>query len=243
MKIFGVTDKGKKRIINEDSFLIHLGDEEKYAFAVVCDGMGGANGGEVASALAVEVIKSQFDTIESYPKRSQWGKMLRKMVAEANNQIFLKSCDDNSLYGMGTTMVGFFCNGSKVTIANVGDSRAYLISEEDIKQLTKDHSLVNELIEKGELSVAQAYKHPNKNVITRALGVENNVQSDLYDVNVSKGQYILLCGDGLTEEVSEPEIHFEVVNSNSVEEACNALISLANSRGGHDNITVVICEF
>ncbi len=243
MKVFGVTDKGKKRIINEDSLFIHLGDGEKFAFAVVCDGMGGANGGEVASAIAVDTVKSQLDVIDSYPRRSQWGKLLRKMVTDANQQIYIKSCEDNSLSGMGTTMVGLFCNDSKVTVANVGDSRAYLISEEEIKQITKDHSLVNELVEKGELSAAQASKHPNKNVITRALGVESNVQSDIYDINVSKGQYILLCSDGLTEEVSEPEIHFEVVNSNSVEEACNALISLANSRGGHDNISVVICEF
>lgn len=243
MNIYGITDKGKIRIINEDNLFVHIDEDKKFAFAAVCDGMGGANGGEVASELAIETVEENINCITSYPRRSQWGKLLRRIVNDSNKKIYEKSREDISLFGMGTTFVAFFCSTSKATIANIGDSRAYLISEDEIKQITKDHSLVNELVKKGELSANEASKHPNKNVITRALGVDSKVQCDIFDINVCKGQYILLCSDGLTEEVSEPEIHFEVMNHNSAEESCNSLIELANSRGGHDNISVVICAF
>lgn len=243
MRVFGLSDKGKKRILNEDSFFVHSYSDKKVAFGAVCDGMGGANAGEVASGTAIDIIREKIDALGVPPKKIQWTKIIRDIVAAANNAIFEKSSEDISLLGMGTTFIGFICSENKAVIANVGDSRAYLISEDEIKQISKDHSLVNELVEKGEISAEQANNHPNKNVITRALGVDSTVECDVFEVSVSKGQHILLCSDGLTEDVSEPEIHFEINNGNSVEEKCKSLIDIANSRGGHDNITVVIVEF
>ena len=243
MRIYGLTDKGKKRIINEDSFFVHILDDKKAAFGAVCDGMGGANGGEVASRIAIDLIQEKIQLLDNYSRKSQWNKLILDFVESSNRAIFEKSIEDTSLLGMGTTFVGAFCGENKAIIANVGDSRAYLIDSDSIKQISKDHSLVNELVEKGELSRVQATNHPNKNVITRALGVDKTVKCDVFDIKVAKGQYLLLCSDGLTEEVSEPEIHFQVMTCNTGEEKCRSLIDIANSRGGHDNITVVIVEF
>lgn len=245
MKYFGLSNKGILRKSNQDRYTIIADKNTDMLLAAVCDGMGGANGGEIASSIAISTIESCFADYcnKNTKQHAKLGTFLSETASNANKCIFQTALRNPTLDGMGTTFVGMVANGNKVTIANIGDSRAYLICEDEIKQLTQDHSLVREMIQHGHISLAEAMVHPSKNVITRALGVDSRVECDTYTVDVNKGQYILLCSDGLTEEVSEPEIHFEVCNSDSVENACKSLIDIANARGGHDNITVVICAF
>ena len=244
MTFYGQTDKGSFRKINEDSFYAACLDGE-LALAVVCDGMGGAKGGEIASGIAVSVFKEKAETLKKkdVKTRKLCGAFLSDVIFEANKIIFEKSLKDPSLFGMGTTFVGAVCFGGRVTVANVGDSRAYLIDEDSVVQITKDHSLVGEMIENGDISEREATFHPNKNVITRALGVDTKIECDLFDLTVKKGQTLLLCSDGLSNEVSELEMHFEISNEDSPEKACKSLINVANSHGGHDNITVIIGAF
>ncbi len=244
MKYFGITDIGNVRKSNQDRYTVLSSAETGMLLAAVCDGMGGANGGETASSLAIDTIESVFaDFCENNPKINKYGTFLTETASKANKAIFNAAAQDRSLEGMGTTFVGLLANNNKVTLVNVGDSRAYLVTADDIRQITVDHSLINEMVQQGRLSHKEAVTHPGKNVITRALGVDNTVQCDTYSVEVKAGEYILLCSDGLTEEVTDPEIHFEVCNSDSVEESCQSLIDIAKARGGHDNITVVICAF
>ena len=242
MKYFGLTDKGKVRKSNEDRYLITSSKDESTLLAVVCDGMGGASGGETASSIATSTAESAFlDFCDKNGKN--YGTFLTDAVSKANRSIFNIAEQNPTLDGMGTTFVGFVAKDNDLTIANVGDSRAYHICEDGIRQLTCDHSLVNELIQQGKLSPHDTLSHSVKNVITRALGVESDVKCDTYTVSVKSGEYILLCSDGLTDSVTEPEIHFEVCNSDSIEIACRSLADIANARGGNDNITVVICAF
>ncbi|MBQ2865502.1 MAG: Stp1/IreP family PP2C-type Ser/Thr phosphatase [Clostridia bacterium] len=244
MNYYGFTDKGKIRKSNQDRFLITCSKDGSLLLAAVCDGMGGASGGETASSIAVNTVESAFsDFCEKGEKVKNCGTFLTDAVSKANRSIYNVAVQTPSLEGMGTTFVGFIACKNKITIANVGDSRAYHISEDGITQLTTDHSLINEMIQQGSITPLEAVSHPVKNVITRALGVEPSVKCDTYTAEIKSGEYILLCSDGLTEAVSEPEIHFEVCTNDSVEAACKSLADIANSRGGHDNITIVICAF
>lgn len=244
MNYFGITDKGNIRKSNQDRYTVLTCGKTGILLAAVCDGMGGANGGETASSIAVSTIEAVFsDFCEDNPKYNKYGTFLTETASKANKAIYNTAAQDRSLEGMGTTFVGLIACNNKVVLANVGDSRAYLITEDDMRQLTVDHSLINEIIQQGMLSQKEAMSLPGKNVITRALGVDPAVQCDTYTLEVKKGDYILLCSDGLTDEVTEPEIHFEVCNNDSVEKSCQSLVEIAKSRGGHDNITVVICAF
>lgn len=245
MIFYGLSDKGMVRESNQDAFLIDCQEEKGLAFVAVCDGMGGVTGGEIASAIAVDAFKDNIGSLETGSLKSKNRReiLLKNTVKKANEQIFEEALNNPKIFGMGTTFVAAVCHGSSVTIANVGDSRAYLIDEDKITQITKDHSLVNEMLENGEISKREATLHPNKNVITRALGVDTKVECDIFNITVKKGQYILFCSDGLTNEVSDLEIHFEICNENTVEGACRSLTEIAKAHGGHDNITVVIGAF
>jgi protein phosphatase len=144
---------------------------------------------------------------------------------------------------MGTTLVCLLIDGDSACVGNVGDSRAYLIDESGIRQITADHSLVSEMVARGELSAVEAQRHPSRNVITRALGVDSSVVCDIFPLSPQPGQFVLLCSDGLTGEVSEPEIYYEVFGTQRPEFACQSLVDIANARGGRDNITVVLVQF
>ena len=244
MTFYGLSDKGMTRKTNQDDFLICSKKHNKKVYIALCDGMGGVTGGEIASAIAIKTFEKRVEAAgDKTLKHSQCSAFLYDIVNEANENIYGSALNDPALLGMGTTFVAAVCDENKITVANVGDSRAYLIDSEGIRQITKDHSLVNELLEHGEISRREANIHPKKNVITRALGVEKKVECDIFDMNVKSGQYLLICSDGLTNEVSDPELHFEVCNADSIESACNSLVSIANTRGGHDNITVIIGAF
>ena len=244
MKAFGITDVGQSRTINQDIYKIHIVPEHKQGVFMVCDGMGGANGGEVASKIAAETAL-EYIVSQLKPKMpaEYMSDILKRAAAKANADIMLKASKNAELTGMGTTFVCAIVDNDTVVIGNVGDSRAYSVIKDKIKQVSMDHSLVNDLIKSGELQPEDALLHPKRNVITRALGAEANTVCDIFIIMAEENSHLLLCSDGLTNEVSDPELCYEILNSNSPAESCKNLLAIANKRGGHDNITVVVVSF
>ena len=238
MKIFSKTDKGKVRNTNQDSFFAgELTSGE--VFGIVCDGMGGANAGNVASETAIKIISE-------YIKHSyrigmddfEAEKMLKNAIDSANFEIHELASSDEELNGMGTTAVIALAQNKRAIIANVGDSRIYLLGDE-ISQLTRDHSVVQSLIESGKISPEDAKAHPRKNVITRAIGAESDVVTDTSVVELGDAKALLLCTDGLSSYVSGEQI-LEVFKKNEPKDVPEKLVELANKAGGGDNITVVL---
>lgn len=243
MNLWAATDKGMVRTNNQDSYLLDRLQKANQALMVVCDGMGGARAGNIASRLAVEAFsKSVRGSVKGLMSREYVKNMVVKASISANSEVYNKSRIQPECTGMGTTLVAAFINGDTATIANVGDSRCYHICEDGIKQITKDHSLVAHLVEAGKLTETEALNHPNKNLITRALGAEQNVDADVFQLQLKRGDCILLCTDGLTNCISEQEILYEVLYSDGKEGACEKLVQMANERGGLDNITVALAE-
>ena len=238
MRIFAKTDKGKVRSVNQDAFAANVLSGGA-AFAVVCDGMGGASAGDIASKTAVEII-SQYVLASYNPSMTSDDiiKLLSNAIASANIEVYTLSKKDEQLNGMGTTAVAAIVREQQAVICNVGDSRAYLIADE-LKQLTRDHSVVQSLVESGKLSPEQAQIHPEKNVITRALGVEENVLTDSYCVELGENDKILLCTDGLSNYANENSI-LRIVKDNALDKITDLLIKEANNGGGRDNITAAI---
>ncbi len=235
--LFGSSNVGLVRNENQDSYVIDT-LENGICFAVVCDGMGGANGGKIASLTAVNSFSSIVSCICPDMSRESISTLLDNAIEKANIDVFNKSNTDKELRGMGTTLVAAVVIQNKVYILNVGDSRCYILKNDKIRRITRDHSAVQELVDHGMLTETQARNHPNKNIITRALGVERNVEYDLFIEEVDDGDFILLCTDGVTNYVDDLEIPFEIIKN--PETVPQRLIDLANSRGGADNSTVVI---
>ncbi len=240
MKIYSETDVGLMRSSNQDAFF--AGELENGAlFGIVCDGMGGAKAGNVASETAVKSISDYI--LRSYRigmNDYEIEKMLQNALYNANLEIYELAAKNEEYNGMGTTAVIALVQDKKAVIANVGDSRIYLI-DDDITQLTRDHSVVQSLIESGKLSPEEAKLHPRKNVITRALGAENNVIADTSSIDLIDGNVLLLCTDGLSSYVDKEDI-FKVFKEKTAKEITKELVQLANSAGGKDNITVVTLE-
>lgn len=239
MKIYSKTDIGKKRSANQDAFV--AGEFENGAvFAVVCDGMGGANAGKLASELAAAIISDYI--VNSYSPKMNGNSienMLRAAVQSANTEIFQKAESSSEYQGMGTTAVAVLVCDNLAHIVHVGDSRVYLASSDSIEQLTIDHSMVQTMIDKGEISEDEARSHPKKNIITRAVGAESTVFCD-YDIAIKpENNVLLLCTDGLTNFVSENDI-LGIIRSSPHEECAGSLVDAANNAGGGDNITVVL---
>lgn len=237
MRIFSKTDCGKVRKINQDAFFATVLPDGA-ALAVVCDGMGGANAGDLASKTAVEVI-SQY-IINAYSTSMDTNALLnliKNSIISANIDVYDISLKNSDLSGMGTTAVVAVVREKQVIICNVGDSRAYLLSDK-LKQITRDHSVVQTLLESGKLTEEEARVHPDKNVITRALGVEENIIPDDYCIPLQKGEYILLCTDGLSNYVDSETI-YDIVKNNDINKVTQLLVDKANSAGGRDNVTVV----
>ncbi|MBO4468225.1 MAG: Stp1/IreP family PP2C-type Ser/Thr phosphatase [Clostridia bacterium] len=237
MLIFSKSDRGLKRDENQDSvYTGFLSDNS--AFAVVCDGMGGVGGGSLASSVAVEEIVSYIN--KSYTRRMSRDSVLSLMknaLTSANMRIYEKAKEDPEFDGMGTTAVILIVRNSFALICHVGDSRAYLISDK-ISQITRDHSVVQTLLENGKLTPDEAKSHPRKNIITRALGVEKEVLPDLTELHIEIGNTVLLCSDGLTNYVDESSI-IKTFEDNDISEVAEKLVDIANANGGGDNITVV----
>lgn len=248
LNAFGLTDVGRKRKHNEDAYLL---DAERGLF-VVADGMGGHAAGEVASRLTVESIQefisgTEDDHDNTWPfgynnRYSVDGNRLSTAVERANEKVMRAVVNRPELKGMGTTVVAALFDEKRATLVHVGDSRAYLMREFELRRLTDDHSWVQEQVNAGILSEDEARSHPLKNVVTRALGGGTHVAVDLIEIPVGGGDRFLLCSDGLTGMVSDEEITSALSSQRSLEEIVRGLIDLANERGGVDNITAIVVE-
>lgn len=237
MRIIGDTHIGMVRKENQDAFIVDQFDVES-CIGFVCDGMGGAKGGRNASMIAVDTVRECWD----FNIAAKNGKdELLKVAYESNRRVHEEAQNNEACRGMGTTMVAAYAHKGAVDLINVGDSRAYHITNGNITQITKDHSAVQELVDSGHLTERQAKIHPNKNIITRAIGIETEVDVDYYRINPRQGDIIILCSDGLSNFVDENEIQFEV-SGGVFEDLAKRLIDLANARGGADNITAVAIE-
>ncbi len=241
MKIVGKTDIGMVRDTNQDAFKI-LALGQGAGLALVCDGMGGASGGDTASALAKQTIAEVVQRRYQDAMGAESVKiMVREAVMEANRKIYEAAQETPELQGMGTTVVMVLLYQNHAYVAHVGDSRLYIFREGMLEQLTKDHSFIQDLLDRGEISADEAKTHPGKNVITRAVGVQWDVEMDLHVMELHSGDRLLLCTDGLSNGCSDERIA-GVLSDHSAEESVEELIRLANQSGGHDNITVVIVE-
>jgi PPM family protein phosphatase len=224
----GQTDVGRQRSVNEDSLVIAP------PFFAVADGMGGAKAGEVASAMAAETFEGESDSGE--PAEAQLTRILR----EANRRIYELAVSDDSHRGMGTTVTAAKVTGNQVSLGHVGDSRAYRLRDGELEQLTRDHSLVAELERSGQITPEAAEHHPQRSIITRALGPEPDVQVDTYTLAGRDGDLFLICSDGLTSMISDDELASILRSSDTLEEVADSLVRAANQSGGKDNITVVL---
>ena len=242
MQYWGITDPGCARTQNQDAYQIEMLDKNTL-LCVVCDGMGGAKSGNVASTLAVDVFTQEI-------KRS-WipdmnpeliDQMLESAVKLANFTVYDQAQQFEDFAGMGTTLVAALIQRQQVTIVNVGDSRAYCVTQEGVEQLTTDHSLVQMMIQRGELSQEMAKNYPGKNLITRAIGTETVVSCDIFHRRVTGGESFLLCTDGLSNIVDEQEILFETIHGNGKESTCQRLMAIAKNRGAPDNVTCVMVQ-
>lgn len=236
MQVWGVTDRGAVRQQNQDSYAARVLEDGR-AIALVCDGMGGARAGNVASTMAVKLFMDEFlvpgqkDSVEE---------QMGHAASVANQAVFQRSATDPECAGMGTTMVAVLAGAEEAVILNEGDSRCYHINDEGIVLVTRDHSLVEDLVERGELTREQARTHPHRNLITRALGAEPVLMADCFRQPLSPGDCLLLCSDGLSNVVNEQEMLYEVVHGGAPEQCCQRLLNIALSRGAPDNVTVVL---
>lgn len=238
LRIIGKTDVGKVRKTNQDDFAYGFLPDGA-AWAVVCDGMGGANGGSVASSMAVRIISEEIKgQYTGQAESASVRQLLLPALANANAQVYARAGEDVSLYGMGTTVVACVATADSLFVAHAGDSRAYLVGEEQATQLTRDHSVVQEMVESGKITVEEARSHPNKNIITRALGVEPALEVDFAEHAFPRGACVLICSDGLSNLV-ESKAFVRAIHEN-LEKAAERLTALANEKGGTDNITVVM---
>ena len=243
MRAWGLTDTGKARQDNQDYFFIDLIPEQKQAICVVCDGMGGAKAGNIASQMSAEIfIDEMRQRLKPEMKRKQMELALEDAITQANAQVYRKSREKREYSGMGTTLVGCVVSQDKISIVNIGDSRAYLINEEGISRITRDHSLVEAMVMRGDLTQEQARQHPGKNLITRAIGTTQIVHGDYYSMGLEKGDIILMCSDGLSNYVSDQEILYEVIHGGAIETCCERLLEIVLSRGAPDNVTITIFE-
>jgi len=242
MQCWGLTDPGCIREQNQDTYqLVQL--DRNTLLCVVCDGMGGAKSGNIASTLAVEVFVGEI--------RRTWGagmdpeaveQMLLGAVKLANFTVYDQAQQFEEFSGMGTTLVAALIQGKEAAVVNVGDSRAYCVNSNGIRRITTDHSLVQLMVERGELTLEQARTYPGKNYITRAIGTEPVVQCDCFRLDVERGDFLLLCSDGLSNVIDDQEMLFEVIHGINKQLCCQRLLDIAKNRGAPDNVTSVLVQ-
>lgn len=248
MQFFGKSDVGMQRNLNEDNFSVDMA--EGVTVALVCDGMGGANAGEVASRIACkrfignilprlrEIKATVSDSAEAVLKIDR---AIYEACEEANSEVYHTSRKDDSLSGMGTTLSGCMIDGDMLWTFNVGDSRVYHVTDKEARQLTVDHSFVQALVDDGKITPEEAQSHPNRNVILRALGVQSKVECDVCHHN-NEGGYYLVCSDGMSNYFDEKEFVKIISSDKPISDKAEDFITFANSKGGSDNITVVLID-
>jgi len=246
MELWGITDSGKVRKHNQDVFQMLNNEDKNIAVLVVCDGMGGAKAGNIASELAANEFMShmnkRIDEINDDCTQDDISAMMTDAVHIANTAVYDKSLEDDEFSGMGTTLTAAVSTDDGVVVANVGDSRLYHINNSKITQITRDHSVVEDMIERGEITRNEARRHPSRNLITRALGTGVDEPPDIFLINMKSGESIVLCSDGLTAVVMDNEIQFELLRSDTVRKSCEVLVDMALERGAPDNVTVVVLK-
>lgn len=238
MKYYAMTDVGRRREVNQD--YVYATDQPVGPFPnllVVADGMGGHKAGDFASKFTVEVVKRELEA----SRKGKPEAILKRIIQTANRELIEAASQDVKLEGMGTTLVAATVIGNTLHFANIGDSRLYLI-DDNIRQLSKDHSLVEEMVRLGGIKAEDARNHPDKNIITRAMGVKEDAEADFYEFHIKRGDVILMCTDGLSNMVEDEDMFGLVKGSRDIVEAVQMLIDRANSNGGRDNIGVVLAE-
>ena len=241
MQSWGITDVGCVRQQNQDAFRMDSLDKNTL-LCVVCDGVGGAQSGNIASTLASDVMAQELRaTWRNGMDRVEAGECMRKAMKLANFTVCDQAKEVPEFHGMATTMVAAVLQPDRVTVLNVGDSRAYYITNSGIRQITVDHSLVQMMLNRGELTEEEAKNFPEKNVITRAIGMEPVTLCDLFHLEVKKDDCILLCSDGLSNLLDEQEILFEIVHG-QLDSCCQRLLAIAKDRGAPDNVTCVLAQ-
>lgn len=235
-----LTDRGRKRPSNEDAFGYSVED----GVFVVCDGMGGAAAGEIASSLAVDEMLRLLAARSAGPQVTQAPllQIAEEAIGIANEAIFTRAQRNYRLNGMGTTMVVLVAEESRLWVLNIGDSRCYRLRDHQLEQLTLDHSLVEEQVRLGRMTRAEALRSPLRNVITRALGTQKKITPDIFPLDVVPGDRYLLCSDGLTRELTDAQIEALLVGEGPLEEQCDRLVTAANRAGGNDNITCILVQ-
>ena len=239
IKSYAITDIGRKRQLNQD--FIYLSETPIGNLPnvfIVADGMGGHNAGDYASRYAVETVVEEIGA--SFEKNPV--KIMGRAIDKANAMIRQKAREDVSLNGMGTTMVIATCMGRYLEVANVGDSRLYVVHENRMEQVTQDHSLVEEMVRMGGIDRASARNHPDKNIITRAIGARDYIEADFFNLELQTGDMILLCSDGLTNMIEDDVIYRILTNGRSLKNRVEELVETANQNGGKDNISVIVIE-
>jgi protein phosphatase len=232
-----VTDRGRKRPSNEDAFGYSVED----GIFLVCDGMGGAAAGEIASSIAVdEMLRLLSDSTQVPGSAARMPRLAEDAIATANAAIFSRSRRNPRLSGMGTTLVGLVAEERRLWALNVGDSRCYRLRNRRLEQITRDHSLVEEQVRMGRMSVSEALRSPLRNVITRALGTQSRVTPDVFELDAQPGDLFMLCSDGLTRELTDSLIEALLGTDLPLEALCARLVESAKKAGGHDNITCIL---
>ena len=239
LKAFSLTDVGRKRQLNEDYVCARTEAVGNLSnFFIVADGMGGHKAGDRASKETVEMMLEKISTVKDTDPKV----ILQEALNVANRKVFLDASASEDLEGMGTTVVAATIRDGKLLAMNVGDSRLYLISDGEIRQITMDHSLVEEMVRKGILAKEKARNHPKKNIITRAVGVAPTVEPDFFEVDLKAGDRILMCSDGLSNMLEDEELQKIVDSVGSLEDKAKLLVDAANVNGGKDNVSVILIE-
>ena len=241
MRIWGITDTGLVRRENQDAYATAVAAD--CTVAVVCDGMGGTNGGHAASSIAVDTLLHELQAaLKPAMGWPQINEAVLHAIDQANLAIRARAQEDESLSHMGTTLVCAVCRDTEAEVFNVGDSRGYLLNETGIRQITRDHSMVENMVERGDITPAQARRHPRRNLITRALGPDERVEADSFRVPWQQGDFLLLCTDGLVNTVTDQEMLFEVMHESDLDGCLDRLMALAKAQGAPDNVTVVLLQ-
>ena len=240
MHSWGLTDPGCVRPQNQDAFHMEQLDRNTL-LCIVCDGMGGAKSGNIASSLAVDVFVQEVRrSWTSQMNQEKINQMLHSAAKLANFTVYDQAQQFEEFDGMGTTLVAVLLHNRHATVAHVGDSRAYRVNNDGIWQITRDHSLVQMMVERGELTQEMARTYPGKNFITRAIGTEPIVICDVTNLELGKGEFLLLCSDGLSNMLDDQEILFEVVHGVNKQDCCQRLLDIAKNRGAPDNVTSIL---
>lgn len=241
LEVYGASDRGRVRDLNEDSFCVHgFADGQPSGFCILSDGMGGHNAGEVASQKTVQFAA---DELLRNMERQEAPKTLNTAAEVANRNVYEMAMRNPQQRGMGATLVAAAVKDGTVYIANVGDSRAYALRQEELVQITKDHSIVEEMVANGTITAEEARNHPQRNIITRAIGADLHTEADIFEYDCFAGDVLILCSDGLTSMLEDAEIQAIISAGKDAETIVTALIDAANERGGRDNITVICIRF